>query len=74
MVKYFTLKYYRADVRGRKYVFGPSQAHFSPSRGQGLKFILTRSINKCQRTVKKTWQDAARGSLQWNSSIQYREV
>ena len=27
----------RVDVRGRKYVFGPTQAHFSPSRRRGLK-------------------------------------
>ena len=35
----------RVDVRGRKYVFGPTQAHFSPSRRRGLKWVLRRAKN-----------------------------
>ena len=40
-------RYYnnRVDVHGRKYVFGPTQAHFSPSRRQGLKWALRRAKN-----------------------------
>ena len=51
-VKYiyqFVFIYYcynnRVDVRGRKYVFGPTQAHFSPSRRRGLKWVLRRAKN-----------------------------
>ena len=35
----------RVDVRWRKYVFGPTQAHFSPSRRRGLKWVLRRAKN-----------------------------
>jgi len=35
----------RVDVRGRNYVFGPTHAHFSPSRRRGLKRALRRAKN-----------------------------
>jgi len=35
----------RVDVRGRKYVLGPTQAHLSPSRRRELKWALRRAKN-----------------------------
>ena len=35
----------RVDVRRRKYVFGPTQAHFIPSRRRGLKWVPRRAKN-----------------------------
>ena len=48
----FDIKYYRificynnrVDVRGHKYVFGPTQTHFSPS-GARVKMSLRRAKN-----------------------------